>query len=237
MSAGEVAGQFGVSRRTVYKWLARFRAGGEAALENRISRPRRSSRRLPVERVAVIAALRRRRMSGLRITLTLSLPISSVSLELRRLGLNRLPRLEARPKVVRHEHEAPGDMIHLDIKKLGKIDGIGHRITGDRSKRQLGAGWEYLHVCVDGHSRLAYSEVLPDERASSDTGFLIRAADRPGRLQKGASTGTCGAQGRGQPDPFCPSGSLAEAAWDHSPTGDDRQRQMLCFPSFPCRGA
>ena len=181
MSVGEVAEQFGVSRRTVSKWLSRFRAGGESALENRSSRPRRSPRRLPVEKVAVIAALRRRRMSGPRIALTLSLPISSVSLELRRLGLNRLPRLDPRPRVVRYEHEAPGDMIHLDIKKLGKIDGIGHRITGDRSRRQRGAGWEYLHVCVDDHSRVAYSEVLPDERATSATGFLLRAADWLGR--------------------------------------------------------
>ena len=113
----------------------------------------------------------------------LSLPISSVSLELRRLGLNKLPRLDPGPKAVRYGHEAPGDMINLDIKKLGRIDGIGHRITGDRSKRRRGAGGrEYLHVCVDDHSRVAYSEVLPDERATGATG-------RPGRWQKGSSAG------------------------------------------------
>ena len=132
--------------------------------------------------MAVVAALRRRRMSGFRIGLTLSLPISSVSLELRRLGLNKPPRLDPGPKAVCYGHEAPGDMIQLDIKKLGRIDGIGHRITGDRSKRRRGAGREYLHVCVDDHSRVAYSEVLPDERATGATG-------RPGRLQKGSSAG------------------------------------------------
>ena len=177
MSVREVAQQLGISRRTVYKWLARYQAGGELALYNRSSRPRRSPRRLPVERVATIAALRRRRMSCLQIAFSLSMPISSVTLELRRLGLNRLSRLEPRPPVIRYEHKAPGDMIHLDIKKLGRIDGVGHRITGDRSRRQRGAGWEYLHVCVDDHSRLAYSELLPDEKATSSTCFLIRAVD------------------------------------------------------------
>ena len=173
--AREVAQQLGISRRTVYKWLARYRAGGETALYNRPSRPKRSPRRLPVERVATIASMRRRRMSCLQIAFSLSLPISSVTLELRRLGLNRLSRLEPKPPVIRYEHKAPGDMIHLDIKKLGRIDGVGHRITGDRSRRQRGAGWEFLHVCVDDHSRLAYSEILPDEKAASASCFLIRA--------------------------------------------------------------
>ncbi len=172
----EVAQHLGISRRTVYKWLARYKAGGEAALHNRSSRPRHSPRRLPVERVAVIAALRRRRMSSLEIAFSLSMSISTVTCELRRLGLNRLPRLEARPVVIRYEHEAPGEMIHLDTKKLGKINGVGHRIHGDRSRRSRGAGWEFLHVCVDDHTRLAYSEVLPDEKATTATCFLFRAA-------------------------------------------------------------
>ncbi len=175
-SAREVAGQFGVSRRTVHKWLARYRQGGEAALHNRGSRPRRSPRRLPVERVATIAAMRRMRMTGPAIAFHLSMPLSTVGLELRRLGLSRLSRLDPKPPVMRYEYGNPGDMIHLDIKKLGRIDGVGHRITGDRSRRQKGAGWEYLHVCVDDHSRLAYTEMLPDEKAASATCFLIRAA-------------------------------------------------------------
>lgn len=175
-SVREAAGQFGVSPRTVHKWLARYRQGGEAALNNRGSRPRRSPRRLPVERVATIAAMRRMRMSSLQIAFSLSLPISSVTLEIRRLGLNRLSRLEPKPAIIRYEHESVGDMIHLDIKKLGKTDGVGHRITGDRSKPRRKPGWEYLHVCVDDHSRLAYTEMLPDEKATSATCFLIRAA-------------------------------------------------------------
>ena len=115
------------------------------------------------------------RMSGPAIAFCLSMPLSTVGLELRRLGLNRLSRLEPKPPVMRYEHEKPGDMIHLDIKQLGRIDGVGHRITNDRSKRGRKAGWEYLHVCVDDNSRLAYSELLPDEKASSATCFLIRA--------------------------------------------------------------
>jgi transposase InsO family protein len=172
----QVAAELGVSRRTVYKWLARYRSGGEAALANRSSRPGRSPRRLAVERVATISALRRRRKSSLEIAHLLSLPISSVTLELRRLGLNRLSRLEPKAPAARYEHQQPGEMIHLDIKKLGKIKGVGHRIHGDRSKRSRGAGWEFLHVCVDDHSRLAYSELLPDEKAATATCFLLRAA-------------------------------------------------------------
>ncbi len=173
----EVAEQFGVSPRTVHKWLTRYRQGGEDALHNRNSRPQKSPRRMPVEKVATIAALRRRRKSSLDIAFSLSLPISSVTLELRRLGLNKLSRLEPKAPIVRYEHEAPGDMIHLDIKKLGRIDGVGHRITGDRSRPRRKPGWEYLHVCVDDHSRLAYTELLPDEKAASATCFLIRAAN------------------------------------------------------------
>ena len=177
----EVAEGLGVSQRTVYKWLARYSAGGQDALRDRSSRPHRSPRRLPVGRVATIASMRRMRMNSPQIAFSLSMPLSTVTLELRRLGLNRLPRLEPGPPVIRYEHKAPGDMIHLDVKKLGKIDGVGHRIHGDRSKRSRGAGWEYLHVCVDDHSRLAYTELLPDEKATTATCFLIRAADWLGR--------------------------------------------------------
>lgn len=180
-SVSQVAAELAVSRRTVYKWLARYRSGGEEALHNRSSRPHRSPRRLAVERVATIAALRRRRKSSLEIAHLLSLPVSSVTLELRRLGLSRLPSLEPDVPVIRYEHEHPGELIHLDTKKLGKIDGVGHRIHGDRSRRSRGAGWEFLHVCVDDHSRLAYSELLPDEKAATAAGFLLRAAAWLGR--------------------------------------------------------
>ena len=176
-SVKEVAEALGVSRRTVYKWLARYRAGGQDALHDRSSRPRRSPWRLPVGRVATIAAMRRTRMSSLQIAFSLSMPLSTVTLELRRLGLNRLSRLEPKPPIIHYEHKAPGEMIHLDINKLGRIDGVGHRIHGDRSRRKRGIGWEYLHVCVDDHSRLAYTELLGDEKTTTATCFLIRATD------------------------------------------------------------
>ena len=130
-----------------------------------------------MERIATLAAMRRMGMSSPEIAHSLSMPVSTVTNELRRLRLNRLSRLEPRPPVLRYEHKAAGDMVHLDIKKLGRIDGVGHRITGDRSRRKRGICWEYLHVCVDDHSRLAYTELLPDEKATTATSFLIRSAD------------------------------------------------------------
>ena len=177
MPARQVAEQFGVDVSTVYKWLRRFREGGLEALRDRSSRPHRCPRRLPVERIATLAAMRRMRMSSPEIAFSLSMPVSTVTNELRRLKLNRLSRMEPRPPVVRYEHSRPGDMVHLDIKKLGRIDGVGHRITGDRSRRKEGSGWEYLHVCVDDHSRLAYTELLPNEKATTATCFLIRASE------------------------------------------------------------
>lgn len=175
MSVSVVARQLGVSRTTIYKWLQRYRCHGTAALHNRGSRPKTCPRRLPVEQVATIAALRRRRQSSIEIARAMFVPVSTVSHELRRLGLNRLDRLETRPPVIRYEHRRPGDMIHLDVKKLGRIEGVGHRITQDQSKRFRGAGWEFLHVCVDDHSRLAYGEILPDERSESCAAFLVRS--------------------------------------------------------------
>ena len=175
ISVREVSEQLGVSRQTVYKWIRRYKQGGTDALHNKGSRPNRMPRRLPVQMVATIAAMRRMRMSIPVIAYKLSIPVSTVSLELRRLGLNKLSRLEPKPPVMRYEHDKPGDMIHLDIKKLGRIDGVGHRITGDKSRPQPGAGWEFLHVCVDDNSRLAYSEILPDEKATTATCFLWRA--------------------------------------------------------------
>ena len=114
-------------------------------------------------------------MTGLEIAATLGLAVSTVSLWLRRLGLGRLKDLEPRPVVVRYERKRPGELVHLDTKKLGKIKGIGHRITGDRRGSGHGLGWEFLHVCIDDATRLAYAEVLPDERAVTATGFLQRA--------------------------------------------------------------
>ena len=176
-SATKVAADFGVSERTVRKWLARWRAGGEPALTDRSWAPARQ-RRLPLERVAAIAALRRQRLTSPVIARRLGLPLSTVGGVLRRLGLGRLKRLDPPAPVVRYQRERPGELVHIDTKKLGKIAGIGHRITGRRSgmvNRHRGIGWEYLHVAVDDASRLAYTEILPDERKASAIAFLERA--------------------------------------------------------------
>jgi transposase InsO family protein len=165
----------GVSVRTAYKWLARHRAGGEGALRDRSSAPARSPRRLPAEVTAAIERLRRHRLTGPQIARRLGRPCSTVGLVLRRLGLGRLAALEPRPPALRYQRAGPGELLHLDTKKLGRIDGIGHRITGNRRDTRRGAGWEILQVAIDDAARLAYSEVLPDERKASAIAFLDRA--------------------------------------------------------------
>jgi transposase InsO family protein len=172
---GAVSTAFGVSERTVYKWLARWRQGGAPALRDRSSAPRRR-RHLPAKRIATIEALRRRRMTSPAIAAALGLPVSTVGQVLRRLGLNRLKSLDPPIPVVRYERQKPGELIHIDTKKLGRIDGIGHRISADRTARKRGIGWEHLHVAIDDASRLAYTEMLPDERGATCAGFLTRAA-------------------------------------------------------------
>lgn len=161
----EAAEAAGTSARTASKWLARFRAGGERMLHDRSSAPARPKHKLSAETVAAIEVLRRQRLTGQAIADRLAVPRSTVGNVLRRLGLGRL---EAKPPILRYEREKPGELIHIDSKKLGKIDGIGHRITGDRhgqsSKR--GIGWEALHVAIDDASRLAYTEIMPDETAT-----------------------------------------------------------------------
>ena len=166
----------GISRRTAYRWLKRHRRGGERRLHDRSSAPRRCPRRTPQPRVAQIEQLRRERMSGPAIARALGMARSTVGLVLRRLGLGKLKALEPKPPVIRYERSAPGEMIHLDIKKLGRFDVAGHRITGDRQAgRSQGAGWDFLHVCVDDASRLAYTEILPSEGQADTTAFLQRA--------------------------------------------------------------
>jgi transposase InsO family protein len=171
----DAAGSAGVSERTAYKWLGRFRAGGAAALNDRKPIPGRCPHRLPAERVATIERLRRERLSGPAIARTLVLPRSTVGAVIRRLGLGRLAALDPKPPARRYEREHPGELVHIDTKKLGRIDGVGHRITGDHARRARGIGWEHLHVCVDDASRLAYTEVMPDERQESACAFLNRA--------------------------------------------------------------
>jgi len=173
-SAAEAAG---VSVRTAHKWLSRHRLGGERRHCDRSSAPRRCPRRTSPERTAQIEALRRQRMSGPQIARTLGMARSTVGVLLRRLGLGRLSALEPKPAIIRYERAAPGELIHIDIKSLGKIDGVGHRITGDRTgqSRNRGIGWDHLHVAIDDASRLAYTEILPSLGQEDATGFLRRA--------------------------------------------------------------
>jgi transposase InsO family protein len=169
------AGAAGVSERTAYKWLARHRAGGERMLQDRSSAPARCRHRLPAETVAAIERLRRERLTGPAIARLLQLPRSTVGALLRRLGLGRLAALDPKPPAIRYERERPGELIHLDTKKLGRIAKPGHRVTGDRRERVKGSGWDYVHVAVDDASRLAYTEILPSERKEDGTAFLERA--------------------------------------------------------------
>ena len=169
----------GISTRTAAKWLARHRLGGERRHYDRSSAPKRCPHAIPPERIARIEALRRQRMTGAQIAIQLCMARSTVGAILRRLGLGRLDALEPKPPVQRYEYDAPGGMIHIDMKKLGRFEKIGHRITGDRTSQSKTrrAGWEVLHVAIDDASRLAYTEVLPDEKKETACAFTSRALD------------------------------------------------------------
>ena len=172
-----VAGAQGIDGKTVRKWRERYRVEGAAGLVDRSSRPRSSPSRLDREDEMAIVALRRQRLSGPAIARQLGRPVSTVGKVLRRSGLGRLKALDPIVPVIRYERENPGELIHIDTKKLGRIDGIGHRITGNRTgqSNKRGTGWEALHVAIDDNSRLAYTEILPDEKKTSATDFLERA--------------------------------------------------------------
>lgn len=173
-SAVDVAQGCGVSARTIWKWVARIRAGAGTADQS--SRPHRVARQLPRHRRRQIERARRKRWSSLRIARHYGLPVSTVVTVLRRLGLNRLTRLEPPRPVVRYERRRPGTLVHVDVKKLGRITGVGHRIHGDRTRRPgRRAGWEYVHVAIDDCTRLGYAEVLGGEDAATTVGFLERA--------------------------------------------------------------
>ena len=170
-----VADDLGVSERTVRKWLARYRSEGAAGLQDRSCRPHRSPRTTPDAVVAHVEGLRRQRWTGARIAPAVALSRATVGRLLRRLGLARLrPPGPAEP-VQRYERQRPGELLHVDIKKLARIAGLGHRITGDRRYRARGIGWEYVHVAIDDCSRVSYAEILPDERGATVAGFLRRA--------------------------------------------------------------
>jgi transposase InsO family protein len=183
-SLTEAAAAAGVSDRTCRKWRDRYLEQGELGLVDRSSAPRSVPHRTPEELVEAIAALRRLRMTGAEIALCLAMAVSTVSAVLARIGLGKLSRLEPPEPPNRYERRHPGELIHIDVKKLGRIRGAGHRVTGHRASqkrtringRRTGvAGWEFVHVCVDDATRLAYVEVLSDEKATTAVGFLRRA--------------------------------------------------------------
>ncbi len=171
-----VAAGFAVSERTVSKWVQRWRVEGASGLRDRSSRPRHSPRQLSRRWVSWIERLRRRRWTGPQIATRLGVPISTVSCTLRRLGLSRLRALEPRQPVVRYERAQPGELIHLDAKKLARFQRMGHRIPGRRRHLADGSGWETVFVAVDDATRVAYAELLPAERGEWAAAFLGRAA-------------------------------------------------------------
>lgn len=170
-----VAAQFGVSVRTVDKWLSRYRLEGPDGLQDRSCRPRRSPRATVRELGLAVLALRRQRLTLVAIAQQLRLSRATVARICARAGLNRLSQLEPAMPVLRYERARPGELLHLDIKKLGRIVRVGHRITGNPRDHVAGAGWEYVHVAIDDTSRVAYAQVLPDETVDSAIVFL-RAA-------------------------------------------------------------
>ena len=175
-TVAEASEAAGVSKRTSYKWLARFKAEGEPGLLDRSSRPRHSPRGLSAQEKGTLEALRRQRWPLWRIAMQTGRGVATVSRYMKRLGLSRLKSLEPPVPVVRYERAAAGELLHIDIKKLGRIDGVGHRISGDRTKnRNRGIGWDTVHLAIDDHSRVSFAQVLPDETALSCVQFLRQA--------------------------------------------------------------
>ncbi len=171
----EVAQAQGVSVRTVYKWVRRYRQEGEVGLQNRSSRPHRCPHAVSDEIREQAIERRRQRQTYRQIAKRLRIGHSTVARLLKREGLNRLSALApARPEN-RYEHDAPGDLLHLDIKKLGRFKRPGHRVTGDRQQNTRGAGWEYVHIAIDDHSRVAFGTILPDETKWRACDALLRA--------------------------------------------------------------
>jgi transposase InsO family protein len=165
----------GISVRTGYRWLARARREGPAGLQDRPCQARRIPHRTGRLRTQRIERLRRHRLTGAQIASRLAMPRSTVAAVLKRRGLERLSRLAPKRAVVRYERQRPGELLHLDTKKLGRFRRVGHRVTGDRRRAHGRGGYEFAHVCIDDHSRLAYVEILPDERAETAAAFVRRA--------------------------------------------------------------
>jgi len=174
--------EFKLSRQSVSRWVRRFREGGRGALLDRSSRPYRSPRRVGLEQLERVERLRRERWTGVRIAQATGLSRATVSRILTRLKLNKAKMLEPQIPIVRYEHGLPGDLLHIDIKKLARIVKPGHGITGNPRDETRGAGWEFLYVAVDDHSRIAFTAMFPDEKAASSAAFLRQAVAYFARL-------------------------------------------------------
>jgi transposase len=241
----------GVSERTGSKWLARYRAEGSEGLLDRSSAPKRSPSRVPDETVQVIAALRRLRMTGAEIAECLGMPLSTVSGILSRIGLGKLGRIGLEP-AVRYERSRPGALIHIDVKKLGRIQGgYGKRVRQDgrrhnhryvrdaEGRRRMQTGWEFVHVCVDDATRLAYVEVLADEKAITAVAFLHRAVafySSHGMLVQQLMTDNGGAYislCTLWPAARCRSSTCAHAPTDPRPMGRQRDSSARCLAAGP----
>jgi transposase InsO family protein len=176
LSLREAAAERGLSRQSAAKWVHRYRQSGANGLADRSSRPHRSPRRIPPEIAEHVGQLRRERKTGVQIAQLTGLSRATVSRILTRLRLNKMRMLEPKLPPNRYEHPCPGDLLHIDIKKLARIHRPGHRITGNPQDETRGAGWEFLYVAIDDHSRMAYVAMMPDEKAISASLFLSQAA-------------------------------------------------------------
>ena len=173
ISLKAAAAAFNVSDKTAAKWVRRYRERGPDGMKDLSSKPHRLPRQTPSALLERVLLLRRRRWNGWRIARELGLSRATVSRALRRAGMNRLRSLDPPPPVQRYEHNHPGDLIHFDIKRLARFDKPGHRVTGIFSKESRGVGWEYLHIAIDDHSRIAFSAILPDQTHLSAIRFFL----------------------------------------------------------------
>jgi len=176
LAASEAAARQGVSAVTARKWHARYLAGGAAALLDKSSRPERSPKAIDARVAATIVELRRKLLLQSTIASYMGVSKATVSRVLKRAGLSRLSDLRPVEPIQRYEREAPGELLHLDIKKLGRFDKVGHRITGNRKCQARNVGWDFVFVAVDDHSRIAFTQVFPDERGHSAASFMREAA-------------------------------------------------------------
>ena len=176
LSKASAAQTFGVSAKIVTRWGERFEAEGRDGMADRSSRPRAIPRMTRPSIVEQVVGLRRQRLTGRHIAQQVGVSPATVSRVLKRAGLSRLKDIEPAEPIRRYERAHPGELIHLDIKTLGRFDAVGHRITGDRTRQssRRGAGWEHVHVCIDDASRIAFTDITRDQTAASAVAFLRR---------------------------------------------------------------